>query len=84
VLVGASQAPGPSQAGAGIRASGTIRWLAAGDSYSAGQGLNNTTEPCARGDFEAGSLAYPVLAYDDLREAMPNLATPKFVACTGA
>jgi hypothetical protein len=64
---------------------GTVRWLAAGDSYSSGQGLNDTTEPCAQGDFAAGSLAYPILAYDDLLYgAMPDLAAPTFVACTGA
>ena len=62
----------------------TLRWLAAGDSYSSGQGLNDTTEPCARGDFKQGSLAYPVLAYDDLRVTLPGLQYPQFVACTGA
>jgi hypothetical protein len=62
----------------------TITWLAAGDSYSSGQGLKDTTAPCARGDIEQGSLAYPILAYDDLHAKLRGLQYPKFVACTGA
>lgn len=61
-----------------------ITWLAAGDSYSSGQGLTKTTGPCARGESTTTSLAYPVQAYDDLRLAMPELKAPNFTACSGA
>lgn len=55
-----------------------ITWLAAGDSYSSGEGITGTVGPCARGD------AYPVQAYDDLRKVMPRLKDPVFTACSGA
>ena len=62
----------------------TIRWLAAGDSYSSGQGLQvRAAAPCDRGEAP-GSLAYPLLAYDDLHATMPELDQPMFVACNGA
>jgi hypothetical protein len=60
-----------------------ITWLAAGDSYSSGQGLDHTTGACARG-VAGGALAYPIQAYDDLRKAMPGLKDPDFTACSGA
>ncbi len=60
-----------------------ISWLAAGDSYSSGQGLSTTSGACARG-VSSGSLAYPLQAYDDLRKAMPELEAPDFTACSGA
>lgn len=55
-----------------------ITWLAAGDSYSSGRGLTDTTGSCARGD------AYPIQAFDDLRKVMPELQSPDFTACSGA
>jgi hypothetical protein len=60
-----------------------ITWLAAGDSYSSGQGLAHTSGACARGDSGV-SLAYPIQAYDDLRKLMPELKDPYLTACSGA
>ncbi len=61
----------------------SISWLAAGDSYSAGEGLSNATGPCARA-ASGTSLAYPLEAYEDLRQVMPALESPNFTACSGA
>ena len=80
-------APG-GEASASMRSRGSlgsapITWLAAGDSYSSGRGLEHTSGPCARG-VSSGSLAYPIQAYDDLRKLMPELEQPYFTACSGA
>ena len=83
LLVGAST-PVRTAASAATATVPAITWLAAGDSYSSGQGLNDTTEPCARGDFKQGSFAYPIVAYDDLHVSFPEFKYPSFVACTGA
>ena len=69
--------------GRGSLGSAPITWLAAGDSYSSGRGLQHTSGTCARGD-SSGSLAYPIQAYDDLRKLMPELKYPYFTACSGA
>ena len=67
-----------------------IRWLAAGDSYSSGEGLNDTFEPtCQRatGENPGGEKAWAVLTRDQLGAQLPLGGRDKpfdFVACTGA
>ncbi len=82
---GAAGAAGATGSTHGGRLAGAapISWLAAGDSYSSGQGLSTTSGACARG-VSSGSLAYPLQAYDDLRKVMPELESPDFTACSGA
>lgn len=67
-----------------------IRWLAAGDSYSSGEGLPNVAEPtCQRADGsnESGSKAYAVVAEEVLNWPLEEPDGKRgfdFVACTGA
>jgi hypothetical protein len=61
-----------------------VTWLAAGDSYSSGDGLPVTTGACNRADSSSNPEAYAPDAYVDLRAAMPTLSRPTFVACSGA
>jgi hypothetical protein len=62
-----------------------ITWLAAGDSYAAGQGLTRTTEPCADGTGQKGlSATWAVSASQDLRAEGVTVNQPDLVACTGA
>jgi hypothetical protein len=61
-----------------------ITWLAAGDSYSSGAGLANTTSLCDQADSNPDSEAYASHAYRDLEAAIPGLEEPSFVACSGA
>ncbi len=63
-----------------------LTWLAAGDSYAAGQGLTRTIEPCADG---AGTAAAPSKTWAIVASESPQLASdhfdpPDLVACTGA
>jgi hypothetical protein len=70
------------------RASGTpehlINWLAAGDSYSSGEGLPHYTGPCVQALTGTGSQAWAEVAHHDLESRVPALEAPVFVACTGA
>lgn len=61
-----------------------VTWLAAGDSYSSGDGLPVTTGLCNRADSNAHPEAYAPDAFADLRASMPALSRPVFVACSGA
>lgn len=64
-----------------------ISWLAAGDSYSSGQGLTYRTGKCAQGLATNGNLgAWPMEAANNLMSYGLKLVNkkPKFVACTGA
>ncbi len=64
-----------------------ISWLAAGDSYSSGQGLTYRTGKCAQGLATNGNLgAWPMEAANNLMSDGLKLVNkkPKFVACTGA
>src|SRR5580658_2314117 len=61
-------------------------WLAAGDSYSSGEGLPHSIGPCAQAD-EVDSKSWADVAADDLREdhSSPVFADPPVLAaCTGA
>ncbi len=62
----------------------TLSWLAAGDSYSAGEGLPHATGHCAQATPGSGSEAWPFVAHEDLGNSVPTLASPTFTACTGA
>jgi DNA-binding CsgD family transcriptional regulator len=59
-------------------------WLAAGDSYSSGEGLPHATGSCARALPGSGSEDWADVARDRLATALPRLARPRLVACTGA
>jgi hypothetical protein len=61
-----------------------LSWLAAGDSYSSGEGLPHATGPCAQATPTSGSQAWAFSAYDILSKAGSPLAEPTLVACTGA
>jgi hypothetical protein len=61
-----------------------LRWLAAGDSYSSGEGLPHSSGECARAALSSGSSTWAERAYNDIHAGQPNLATPRIVACTGA
>jgi hypothetical protein len=79
-------------AGVGVVAYGTgggggatpRTWLAAGDSYSSGEGLPHATGPCARALPGSGSTTWMDGAYAQLRQRYRQLAAPTSVACTGA
>lgn len=63
-----------------------ISWLAAGDSYSSGEGLPHAIGPCAQADGGA-SRTWAEVASSDLRSAgsTPRYADPPVnAACTGA
>ena len=79
----ATASPGPHAALPGR----PISWLAAGDSYSSGQGLTYAAPPCARGAAGHGhSGAWPVEAAAGLvaHSGLRLLGgSPKFVACSG-
>jgi hypothetical protein len=65
----------------------SIKWLAAGDSYAAGQGLSRTTKPCARGTGQNGlGTTWSISASRDLQAKGLSTAggNPDLVACTGA
>ena len=61
-----------------------ISWLAAGDSYSSGEGLPHSTGNCARANDGSGSATWAQEAYQDLHGPEPRLQRPDLVACTGA
>lgn len=63
-----------------------ITWLAAGDSYSSGEGLPHSIGPCAQAD-EGNSKTWADVASGLLRRRHKSLAyayPPVLVACTGA
>ncbi len=62
-----------------------ISWLAAGDSYSSGEGLPHSTGPCARAD-ETRSHSWASAAQDILQSSNSSvsMSTPVLAACTGA
>jgi hypothetical protein len=68
----------------------TVTWLAAGDSFASGAGLEHTTEPCAQGTGTGGATAktWAVVAHDVLAKQTVSthldFESPKIVACTGA
>jgi hypothetical protein len=70
----------PASAGAKT----ALSWLAAGDSYSSGEGLPHATGHCAQARPGSGSLAWADLAHDDLAGHKPTLQVPLLTACTGA
>lgn len=59
-------------------------WLAAGDSYSSGEGLPHATGRCARALPGSGSLTWADVSRDRIGGAMPALDRPQLVACKGA
>jgi hypothetical protein len=61
-----------------------LSWLAAGDSYSSGEGLPHATGHCAQARPGSGSEAWPFAAHDGLGKTQPALASPTFTACTRA
>lgn len=61
-----------------------ISWLAAGDSYSSGEGLPHYDGSCVQASNGSGSEVWSYLAYEKLKSAEPNLDSPVLVACTGA
>jgi hypothetical protein len=73
----ASAAPGraPSRA---------IRWLAAGDSYSSGQGLPNASGGCQQARPGSGSRTYATVAAEKLGTSFVRPNDVDMVACTGA
>lgn len=62
-----------------------LTWLAAGDSYSSGNGLPHSTGACARANGQSSS-AWAQMANKDLSKShqFPSYATPDLAACTGA
>jgi hypothetical protein len=76
-----------SSASAKTRATRTAAphtWLAAGDSYSSGEGLPHAAGPCAQATNASGSAAWSVAASKILQRINANIALPSLVACTGA
>lgn len=72
---------------------GRYTWLAAGDSYSSGEGIPGTSttntgpggKECARADGDGiSAAAWAAQAYRDLRTDDDLFAYQSFVACTGA
>lgn len=61
-----------------------LTWLAAGDSYSSGQGLPHATGPCARAVPDSGSNTWADVAYELLQSQGADFSPPDLVACTGA
>ena len=59
-------------------------WLAAGDSFSSGEGLPHSAGRCARALPGSGSAAWSDVARDRIGSALPSLARPRLVACKGA
>ena len=59
-------------------------WLAAGDSYSSGEGLPHATGPCARALPGSGSEDWADIARDRIAGVLPALTRPRLVACKGA
>jgi hypothetical protein len=59
-------------------------WLAAGDSYSSGEGLPHATGNCARAQRGSGSLSWADVARDRIGGLLPELRQPRLVACKGA
>ena len=80
-LVGPADA---TQATATASTAAPISWLAAGDSYSSGEGLPHSTGNCARAGYGSGSAPWAAEAYQDLHAQEPRLQRPDLVACTGA
>lgn len=85
--------PSPSAASvvtAGAKPRRAVRWLAAGDSYSSGEGLTSAAGRCQRADAPTGDAAWAVVAKDLLGDRLPLVAGAghdqgfDFVACTGA
>jgi hypothetical protein len=60
----------------------TITWLAAGDSYSSGQGLPHRSGPCARA--VGPSKTWAQVAQQVLASQGVDVAQPDVVACSGA
>lgn len=55
-----------------------VSWMAAGDSYSSGEGTTGTTAPCQR-----STKAWSLVAWRD-NLSTDDYAEPEHVACTGA
>jgi hypothetical protein len=61
-----------------------LTWLAAGDSYSSGEGLPHSTGKCATAEPSSGSSTWAEQAFNTLQTKGTRLAAPDIVACTGA
>ena len=61
-------------------ANASISWLAAGDSFASGAGLQHTTKGCAQGTGVDGMSS----AWAEVAASQLKLDSPTFVACTGA
>ena len=89
VLLSATLGPGVATADT-APPTHTVTWLAAGDSFASGAGLEHTTKPCAQGTGTGGATAktWAVVAHDVLtgQKATTQLSfdSPRIVACTGA
>lgn len=80
-LIGSAAGATPAAAAA---STSPISWLAAGDSYSSGEGLPHSTGGCARAYDGSGSATWAAEGYQDLHGQEPRLHRPDLVACTGA
>ncbi len=74
----------PAAQAAPAAAPAPISWLAAGDSYSSGEGLPHSKGKCAQAEPGSGSTTWAYQAYLDLHATHPNVTAPTLVACTGA
>ncbi len=61
-----------------------ISWLAAGDSYSAGEGLPHPSGKCDQALPSSGSKTWAQVAWEHIHTAGQVFAAPDLVACTGA
>jgi hypothetical protein len=66
-----------------------ISWLAAGDSFASGAGLQHTTKGCARGTgLDGESSAWAIVAASrlngEIAQTHKSMDSPTLVACTGA
>lgn len=73
-----------AQAAAATPAASGISWLAAGDSYSSGQGLPTTEPPCAQGDgLGVDGSTWSTVASEQLGIGSFEAGSPDLRACTG-
>ena len=78
------QTQASAQAAAATPAASGISWLAAGDSYSSGQGLPTTEPPCAQGDgLGVDGSTWSTVASEQLGIGSFEAGSPDLRACTG-
>jgi hypothetical protein len=67
----------------GARASSKLSWLAAGDSFSSGEGLPHSTGRCSLAAPGSGSETWATAASQSLNPNTNPFSAPKLVACSG-